>query len=185
MKVKVTSHRLWGRRDVLNDVRALAQPCAALVEANIGRLPHCQIIVTSPDGMLEQELRAETALVGRPPADTTRQRLRQAARSNHGLFGLVVPESRNRVVVLLNAHKLHRSGSGSVPVTLIHELTHAAQLNRRGAVQEHVDYVRHAFDIAPLSPRELRIHERLSNDREAEAYRAETALTPLLGSLAA
>lgn len=183
MKVKVTSYRLWGRRDVLNDVRALAQPCAALVEAHIGRLPHCQITVTTPDGMLELELRAETALVGRPPADTTPQRLRQAARSNRGLFGMVVPESRNRVVVLLNAHKLHRSGQ--VSTTLIHELTHAAQLNRRGAVQEHVDYVRHAFDIAPLSPRELRIHERLINDRETEAYRAETALTPLLARHAA
>ncbi|MEU6877954.1 hypothetical protein [Streptomyces sp. NPDC046712] len=183
MKVKVTTHRLWGRRDVLNDVRALAPACAALVEAHIGRLPHCHIVVTTPDGMLEQELKAETTLAGRPPVGVTPQTLREAAHSNRALFGQVVPQSRTRVLVLLNAHKLHRSGQ--LPATLIHELTHAAQLLRRGAFQEHVEYVRHVFDIAPLSARQLRIHERLSNEREAEAYRSEATLTRLLDSHAA
>ncbi|MFC5723507.1 hypothetical protein ACFP1Z_25410 [Streptomyces gamaensis] len=184
MKPIVTTHKLFGHRDLLHEVKHLAPAAMKLVGRSVpGRMPRVHIIVSNARGMAELATDAEFDLAGANDERMHNRRRRWHTGECRKADGIAVLASEGTALVLLNAGRHH--SSEDVAVTLVHELTHAMQFSRRGVLERHTAYLRDAFDIEPQSWLRNHAHERHVRQEEAEAYATEFLAEQLLADAAA
>lgn len=176
--MRITTHKLFGHRDVLREVRTVADPAARLVQQHVrGRLPRTEIVLTTPRGLAELDLKVAAELVREATPQARAQGLAAATAADRDLFGKVILNPHGGALVLLSAPKLHRCGQ--VAATVVHELVHAVQLNRFRARATQIRVLRHVLDVEPFSRREERAFNRQMDADEAEAYRIEALASQL------
>ncbi|RFU83276.1 hypothetical protein DY218_28635 [Streptomyces triticagri] len=180
MSIKVTTHRLFGHRSVLRAIQDAAPLAADLVRTSVpGRLPHTEIILTTPSGVTDLTIRAAEQALGRRITPQARAEAeREMRRNDRRNYGSTVLARRGTVVILLNARKL--TDPQHLGATLVHELVHAMQFTRPGIHDLLVKGLRNNYGIEPLSRRDVRAYERQLDAHEEEAYRMEAALAPRL-----
>lgn len=160
MSVAVRTHSVASRHPVARRASDIADAAARLVTGNAGRLPHVELIVTDHAGMHRLAEQAE----------------RRVARGGQRLYpvnaryGRAVLAPRG-VLITINAD-VHVD-LRELDATLVHELVHAAQLNRSGARARHTAYLRNNYGIEEVTDAEARKANRQIRADEDEAKRAE------------
>ncbi|EGJ74715.1 hypothetical protein STTU_1926 [Streptomyces sp. Tu6071] len=173
MNLTVEVHQLFARRDIGRQVKRLAPLAAREITYTVpGRLAEVRIVVTGPKALPGLIVEAETVLLdGEPSRSHASRELRETRQLARTAQARAVPTPEGGAVIVVNAME-HRT-THEVAVTLVHELTHAAQFTRRGVLERIVRDRHDAYGLRRQRPREAREHLRQVEAEEREAYEAE------------
>ncbi|MEU4955356.1 hypothetical protein [Streptomyces lavendulae] len=176
MNVHVTSHGLGLRsRAVLRRVQQITPDAARIVTRQVGPLPHTTVTVTTTWGLIELAQRADYAMVPEVPAADRRRWRGEYETNGKQAAGHTLLEPRGVLVLIAPS-----AGLAEADVVTLHELVHAAQMNRPGTRALLTAYNRHFFGIEPMDAAELQAVERLIEDHESEAHGLEQQLLDAL-----
>ncbi|MCY0922872.1 hypothetical protein OS965_32815 [Streptomyces sp. H27-G5] len=176
MNVHVTGHRLgFASRAVLRRVQQIAPDAARIITRQVGPLPHTTITVTTKAGLIELAQRADYAMVPEVPAADRRRWRREYKANGQYAAGHTLLEPRGVLALIAPA-----AGLAEADVVTLHELVHAAQMNRPGTRARLTAYNRHFFGIEPMPKAEVDAINRLIEDHETEAHGLEAQLLAAL-----
>lgn len=139
MGLIVRTHGVASGHQEAERVKMAAAAAALIAADNAGRLPHVEIAVTHFSGMHRLADMAEARVVGGG----------QCSRPAEARYGRAALAPRG-VLIAINA-AAHHGNPRELGATLVHELVHAAQLNRPGARNRHIAYLRNNYGIEKMT----------------------------------
>ncbi|MCY0946299.1 hypothetical protein [Streptomyces antarcticus] len=166
-----TERFLFGGGPYSKYAKAIASDAEKLVRGKFGSLPAIHLILNGDTSQLDHLVNtAEAALL---PGVTPTQvnAVSRADRHSRSAYGQTSID-RNGVLIVLQISNMR--SEMDVAETLVHELVHAHQLGDRGARALHLDYLKHVWGRKPMKPNTVSAYELLIDQREAEAYGAES-----------
>lgn len=163
--MRFLTHRIGRQYEATIDrVNAAADAATHIVESKArGCVGPVEVAVSTSSGMWELVVEAHRPMFGRQDAEVW-QRDRNA-------FGTTTI-TQSGVLVVVNAQAC-KGRPVEIDKTLLHELTHALQFNRRGARDLIERSIANNYGIAPMTEREARAANRQVAKDEREAARME------------
>jgi hypothetical protein len=163
--MRFLTHRV-GRQyaATIDRVNAAADVATRIVEDRMrGSVGHFEIAVSNSSGMWEMVVDAHRPMFGRQDPSVWQH-------DAHAFGTTTITQSG--VLVVINAQAC-KGRDVEVDKTLLHELTHALQFNRRGARDLIVRSLANNYGIAAMTKAEARAANRRVDADEREAARME------------
>lgn len=162
--IRLVEYRLPPRlRSVLDRVDLVVDEAARMIGQRERRgIGNVEVAVTVQDGIPDLVCAAHERMFGRSDWDDW------AGPGRHGIATL----NPAGTLIVLNAQSLHGKQT-EIDKTVLHELTHAAQLNRPGARETARRGIAFDYGIGWLEDREIRAFNRRIAYDEREAEKAE------------
>ncbi len=176
--MRITTERfLFGGGRYSRYAKAIAPEAEKLVRAKFGSLPaDIHVVLNGDTSQLDHLVDTAEAvhLAGITPTHVNA--VSRADRHSRRAYGQTTID-RNGVLIVLQIANMR--SEADVAETLVHELVHAHQLGDRAARGLHVDYLKHVWGQKPMKPNTVSAYELLIDQREIEAYGAESLASQL------
>lgn len=162
---------LGARPSRIADLEARLPHAATAVEQHFkAQLPDTRIVVAAPEVLAEEKLKAWASFA--PDATSTAQRgfVHTTGRDLRWINGQTYITPSGIQIAIVAGRR------GDLSTLLVHELTHAHQLNNARTREQEVTAIRSYLDTYELTRDEYRTLKRIGKDREREARRLEKQL---------
>ncbi|MBT2406872.1 MULTISPECIES: hypothetical protein [unclassified Streptomyces] len=176
--MRITIERfLFGGGRYSKYAKSIAPDAEQLVREKFGSLPSAIHVILNGDTSQMDHLvnTAEAQLL--PGINPTHvNAVSRSDRHSRSAFGQTTI-GRDGVLIVLQIPNMR--SERDVAETFVHELVHAHQLGDRTARGLHLDYLNHVWGRKPMKPNTVSAYELLIDQRETEAYGAESLASQL------
>ncbi|GAA1552729.1 hypothetical protein [Streptomyces globosus] len=167
---------LFGGGRISKYAKTIAPDAEKLVRDKFGSLPAVHLLLNGDTSQMDHLVNTAEAQLLPGVNPTQVNAVSRPDRHSRRAFGQTSIDRDGVLIVLQIPHMRHER---NVRETLVHELVHAHQLGDRSARDLHLKYLRHVWGQQPMKPNTLSAYELLIDQREAEAYGAESLTSQL------